>query len=80
MLEPEPGGGSIVGTGVVVGFDGSEHANIAVDWAASEAVSRGVALTLAAATTVPLEGMRFGGRRDRRSARAAAGGHAGARR
>ena len=50
-----------MGTGVVVGFDGSEHANIAVDWAASEAVSRGVALTLAAATTVPLEGMRFGG-------------------
>lgn len=50
-----------MGTGVVVGYDGSEHANVAVDWAAAEAVSRGVMLTLVAATTVPLEGMRFGG-------------------
>lgn len=50
-----------MGAGVVVGFDGSEHASIAVDWAAAEAASRGVMLTLAAATTVPLEGMRFGG-------------------
>ncbi len=48
-------------TGIVVGYDGSEHANIAVDWAATEAVSRGVMLTLVAATSVPLEGMRFGG-------------------
>ena len=48
-------------TGVVVGYDGSEHAGIAVDWAAAEAVSRGVPLTVSAATTVPLEGMRFGG-------------------
>ena len=47
-------------TGVVVGYDGSEHANVAVDWAAAEAVSRGTMLTLAVATTVPLEGMRFG--------------------
>lgn len=47
--------------GVVVGYDGSEHASIAVDWAAAEAVSRGVMLTLAAATNIPLEGMRFGG-------------------
>lgn len=46
---------------VVVGYDGSEHASIAVDWAASEAASRGVGLTLVAATTIPLEGMRFGG-------------------
>jgi nucleotide-binding universal stress UspA family protein len=45
----------------VVGYDGSEHAGIAVDWAAAEAVSRGVPLTVSAATTVPLEGMRFGG-------------------
>jgi len=50
-----------VGAGIVVGYDGSEHASIAVDWAATEAVSRGVMLTLAAATSVPLEGMRFGG-------------------
>lgn len=47
--------------GIVVGYDGSEHSSIAVDWAAAEAVSRGVMLTLAAATSVPLEGMRFGG-------------------
>lgn len=50
-----------MGAGIVVGYDGSEHASIAVDWAAAEAVSRGVMLTLAAATSVPLEGMRFGG-------------------
>ena len=50
-----------MGAGVVVGYDGSEHAGIAVDWAAAEAVSRGVMLTLSAATTVPIEGMRFGG-------------------
>ena len=50
-----------MGAGIVVGYDGSEHASIAVDWAATEAVSRGVMLTLAAATSVPLEGMRFGG-------------------
>ena len=48
-------------SGVVVGYDGSEHSNIAVDWAAAEAVSRGLPLTLVAATTIPLEGMRFGG-------------------
>lgn len=47
--------------GIVVGYDGSEHSSIAVDWAAAEAVSRGVVLTLSAATSVPLEGMRFGG-------------------
>lgn len=51
----------VVGAGIVVGYDGSEHSSIAVDWAAAEAASRGVMLTLAAATTVPLEGMRFGG-------------------
>ena len=50
-----------MGTGIVVGYDGSEHSSIAVDWAAAEAASRGVMLTLAAATAVPLEGMRFGG-------------------
>jgi nucleotide-binding universal stress UspA family protein len=50
-----------VGAGVVVGYDGSEHSSIAVDWAAAEATSRGTMLTLAAATNVPLEGMRFGG-------------------
>ncbi|MFZ4511175.1 MAG: universal stress protein [Candidatus Nanopelagicales bacterium] len=50
-----------MGAGVVVGYDGSEHASIAVDWAAAEAVSRGMKLTLTAATTVPMEGMRFGG-------------------
>lgn len=50
-----------MGAGIVVGYDGSEHSSIAVDWAAAEAVSRGVMLTLAAATSVPLEGMRFGG-------------------
>ena len=50
-----------MGAGVVVGYDGSEHASIAVDWAAAEAVSRGTMLTLAAATNIPLEGMRFGG-------------------
>jgi nucleotide-binding universal stress UspA family protein len=50
-----------MGTGVVVGYDGSEHSTVAVDWAAAEAVSRGVPLTLVAATTIPLEGMRFGG-------------------
>ena len=50
-----------MGAGVVVGYDGSEHAGIAVDWAAAEAVSRGVALTISVATTVPIEGMRFGG-------------------
>lgn len=47
--------------GVIVGYDGSEHSSIAVDWAAAEAVSRGLPLTLVAATTIPLEGMRFGG-------------------
>lgn len=47
--------------GVIVGYDGSEHSSMAVDWAAAEAVSRGVPLTLVAATTIPLEGMRFGG-------------------
>lgn len=46
---------------VVVGYDGSEHASIAVDWAAAEAASRGLPLSLVAATTIPLEGMRFGG-------------------
>jgi nucleotide-binding universal stress UspA family protein len=50
-----------MGAGVVVGYDGSEHSNIAVDWAAAEAVSRGQMLTLVAATTIPMEGMRFGG-------------------
>ena len=50
-----------MGSGVIVGYDGSEHASIAVDWAAQEAASRGVPLTLVAATTIPLEGMRFGG-------------------
>lgn len=48
-------------TGIVVGYDGSEHASIAVDWAAAEAASRGTLLTIVAATTVPIEGMRFGG-------------------
>ena len=43
-----------MGAGVVVGYDGSEHASIAVDWAAAEAVSRGMKLTLTAATTVPM--------------------------
>lgn len=47
--------------GVVVGFDGSEHSSIAVDWAAGEAMSRGLPMTMVAATTIPLEGMRFGG-------------------
>lgn len=47
--------------GIVVGYDGSEHSSTAVDWAATEAISRGVGLTLIAATTVPMEGMRFGG-------------------
>jgi len=50
-----------MGTGIVVGYDGSEHANIAVDWAADEAASRRTLLTIVAATTVPIEGMRFGG-------------------
>lgn len=50
-----------MGAGIVVGYDGSEHAHVAVDWAAAEAASRGVLLTLVAATSVPLEGMRFGG-------------------
>lgn len=48
-------------SGVIVGYDGSEHSSIAVDWAAAEATSRGVPLTLISATTIPLEGMRFGG-------------------
>ncbi|MBM3687866.1 MAG: universal stress protein, partial [Actinobacteria bacterium] len=52
---------SIMATGIVVGYDGSEHASIAVDWAAAEAASRGTLLTIVAATTVPIEGMRFGG-------------------
>ena len=47
--------------GVVVGFDASEHSSIAVDWAAGEAMSRGLPMTMVAATTIPLEGMRFGG-------------------
>jgi nucleotide-binding universal stress UspA family protein len=50
-----------MGTGVVVGYDGSEHARQAVDWAAAEAASRNTALSIVAATTIPLEGMRFGG-------------------
>ncbi|MGA0010820.1 MAG: universal stress protein [Candidatus Nanopelagicales bacterium] len=50
-----------MGSGVIVGYDGSEHSSIAVDWAAQEAASRRIPLTLVAATTVPLEGMRFGG-------------------
>ena len=50
-----------MGSGVIVGYDGSEHASIAVDWAAQEAAARGVPLTLVSATTIPLEGMRFGG-------------------
>lgn len=47
---------------VIVGYDGSDHAGVAVDWAATEAVSRGARLTLLAATTVPTSGIggRFG--------------------
>ena len=47
---------------VVVGYDGSDHAGVAVDWAATEAVSRGARLTLLAATTVATSaiGGRFG--------------------
>lgn len=60
MLDPEREEVDM-GANVIVGYDGSEHASIAVDWAAAEAASRGVGLTLIAATTIPMEGMRFGG-------------------
>lgn len=47
---------------VIVGFDGSDHSSVAVDWAAAEAASRGARLTLLAAMVVPVSGVggRFG--------------------
>lgn len=47
---------------VIVGFDGSDHSGIAVDWAAAEAASRGARLSLLAAMVVPVSGVggRFG--------------------
>lgn len=40
-------------TRVVVGYDGSAHADLAVEWAAVEAVRRGVRLTVLTAARVP---------------------------
>ena len=46
---------------VVVGYDGSDHANAAVEWAAVEAVRRGVALRLVHALGMPLIVSAYGG-------------------
>lgn len=48
-------------TGVIVGYDGSDQAGVAVAWAAREAASRGARLTLVVATAIPMESMHFGG-------------------
>ncbi|WP_221586177.1 universal stress protein [Microbacterium sp. G2-8] len=40
--------------GVVVGFDGSEHAHLALDYAAAEATRRGAILTVVAVYAVPV--------------------------
>lgn len=47
---------------VIVGFDGSDHSGVAVDWAATEAASLGARLTLLSAVVVPVSGVggRFG--------------------
>lgn len=45
--------------GVVVGFDGSEHARAAVDWAAPEARARNLPLTLITAFAPPVGGSSF---------------------
>ncbi|RKS06487.1 nucleotide-binding universal stress UspA family protein [Nocardiopsis sp. Huas11] len=46
---------------VVVGYDGSDHANAAVEWAAVEAVRRGVPLRLVHALGMPLIVSAYGG-------------------
>ena len=45
---------------VVVGFDGSDHARAAVDWAAREAQLRGLPLALVTAFAPPVGGSSFG--------------------
>ena len=45
---------------IVVGFDGSDHAQRAVEWAAVEALSRGVGLFIVSAFTPPASGSTFG--------------------
>ncbi len=45
---------------IVVGFDGSDHARRAVDWAAREALSRGVGMLIVSAFTPPAGGSSFG--------------------
>lgn len=45
--------GSTNSLGVLVGFDGSEHAVRALHWSAIEALARGVPLTVVSAFTVP---------------------------
>ena len=46
--------------GVVVGYDGSDHARAAVDWAAAEAVLRGLPLRIVNAFTPPMGGAGLG--------------------
>ncbi len=46
-------------TSVLVGYDGSDHAKAAVAWAAPEALSRGVGLTLVSAFVPPTSGPAF---------------------
>ena len=48
-------------SGVLVGYDGSDHADAAVEWAATEAQSRDTSLTIVTAMTVSVQSMRFGG-------------------
>ena len=45
---------------IVVGFDGSDHARSAVEWAAREALSRDVGLLIVSAFTPPAGGSSFG--------------------
>lgn len=45
--------GSAKSLGILIGFDGSDHAEIALHWGAVEALSRGLPLTVMTAFTVP---------------------------
>lgn len=45
--------GSTKSLGILIGFDGSDHSEIALHWGAVEALSRGVPLTVMTAFTIP---------------------------